>query len=206
MDFENNVFINCPFDKEYKPILKTIFFGLVYLGYQPLLSETKNSAESRLDQIKNLIQQAKYSIHDLSRMELTGSSDLSRFNMPFELGIDIGCRYFGGKLHTTKCLLVLDKERYRYQKAISDLSGNDIGAHFNNPEQALREIRNWIRKVKKSHIPSATKIWLKSNDFFSYLNNYISIAENLGQRDIEEMGWSELSFYIKQWMALESVD
>jgi len=46
MAFENNIFINCPFDKEYKPILKILVFSSIYLGYKPLLSETINSADS----------------------------------------------------------------------------------------------------------------------------------------------------------------
>lgn len=65
MGFEKNIFINCPFDKEYVPILKPIVFCVVYLDYHPLMSETINSAESRIARIQHLIESAKYSIHDL---------------------------------------------------------------------------------------------------------------------------------------------
>lgn len=100
--------------------------ALFYLGYNPLLSQTINSADSRVEGIQELISQAKYSIHDLSRMESTKKNELARFNMPFELGIDIGCKKFGDSDMNSKCLLILDKIKYRYQKSISDLSGNDI--------------------------------------------------------------------------------
>ena len=86
MPFESNIFINCPFDKKYDPILKAVVFCIVYLQYKPLLSETINSANSRVSGILDLISQAEYSIHDLSRMESTQKNELARFNMPFELG------------------------------------------------------------------------------------------------------------------------
>ena len=71
-----------------------------------MLSETINSADSWVDGIQDLISQAKYSIHDLSRMESTKKNELARFNMPFELGIDIGCKRFGNADMNEKCLLI----------------------------------------------------------------------------------------------------
>jgi len=198
MAFEDNVFINCPFDKEYKPILKVLVFSCIYLGYKPLLSETINSADSRVDGIQDLISQAKYSIHDLSRMESTKKNQLARFNMPFELGIDIGCKTFGGDKMNEKCLLILDKIKYRYQKSISDLSGNDIEIHNNDPETALRKFRNWILKIKGSKIDSANKIWRLYNEFNG---DFFEIArtDELSSADIEDMPWDELCLYISEW-------
>jgi len=64
--FEKNVFINCPFDNEYFPILQSIIFTIIYLDYNPLISETTNSRVSRLLKIKKLITNSKFSIHDIS--------------------------------------------------------------------------------------------------------------------------------------------
>lgn len=198
MAFDNHIFINCPFDKEYKPILKALIFCAIYLGHKPLLSETLNSADSRIDGIQKLISQAKYSVHDLSRMESTKKNELARFNMPFELGIDIGCKRFGNSQMNEKCLLIFDKIKYRYQKAISDLSGNDIEIHNNNPEVALRKLRNWIRKIKASKIDSANKIWRLYNEF---KGDFFEIAktDELSNIDIEEMPLDEYCLYISEW-------
>ena len=43
--------------------------------------------------------------------------------MPFELGLDFGCRRFGAGRLARKVILVLEQERFRYQAAISDLAG-----------------------------------------------------------------------------------
>jgi hypothetical protein len=66
-----------------------------------------------------LIQQSKVGIHDLSRIESADKEELYRLNMAFELGIDLGCRLFAEGEAKSKRLLVLEKERGRYQKALS---------------------------------------------------------------------------------------
>lgn len=200
MNFEHNIFINCPFDDDFKPILKVLIFGCVYLGYKPLLSETINSAESRVIGIKNLISQAKYSLHDLSRMKSSKKDELARFNMPFELGLDIGCRYFGSSQQQEKYLLILDSEKYRYQKAISDLSGNDIETHQDSPEKALRKFRNWIFKIKNTPIDSANKIWRLYNEFNGDFFEIIVNSHELSQEDINDMPWDEFCYHINEWI------
>lgn len=199
MAFDKSVFINCPFDNNYIPILKSIYFCLTYLGYTPLLSETKNSGESRINAIQNLIEQAKYSIHDLSRMQASKKNELARFNMPFELGMDIGCKRFGKVKHHNKCLLILDKERYRYQQVISDISGNDIQVHADSPEKALRQVRNWIFKQKNTSIHSANIIWNLYNEFNGDFYE-IALSDGLSQDDVDEMPWDEFRFYISRWI------
>ena len=55
-NFESNVFINCPFDDDYRQILLGIVFTIIYFGYRPRLSiERADSAESRIDKILGLI-------------------------------------------------------------------------------------------------------------------------------------------------------
>ena len=85
--------------------------------------------------------------------------------MPLELGIDLGCRRFKGGKHQEKRCLILDKEKYRSQKAISDLSGNDIAYHGEDPEKMVRQVRNWIYHIKKEKLPSGKSIWTTYNEF-----------------------------------------
>ena len=90
-DFGRSVFINCPLDDEYKPLLQAILFCLIRFGFKPrIATERTDSAESRLEKIKELIRSSKYSIHDLSRCQSSGPREHYRMNMPFELGLDFG--------------------------------------------------------------------------------------------------------------------
>jgi len=69
----------------------------------------------------NLIDGCRYGIHDISRTEFDTVNQLSRFNMPLELGIFLGARRFGSGRHKSKNCLVLDREPYRYQKFMDTL-------------------------------------------------------------------------------------
>ena len=128
--FERCVFINCPLDEDYEPILQAILFCIVYLGFSPRIStERQDSGENRLEKIRELIESSKFSIHDLSRCQASEVGEHFRLNMPFELGIDYGCRQYFGQGRESKKILVLEEARYRYQTAISDLAGCDIESH-----------------------------------------------------------------------------
>src|SRR5258706_1268554 len=95
MAFEESVFINCPFDEEYFPLLRPLLFTVIYLGLTPRIAlERKNSGEARFEKICELIRESKYAIHDLSRMKAKKAGDLFRLNMPFELVLDAGCSKF----------------------------------------------------------------------------------------------------------------
>ncbi|MFD1615634.1 hypothetical protein [Gelatiniphilus marinus] len=102
-------------------------------------------------------------------------------------------------LKKKNAFLILDKLKYRYQKSISDISGNDISIHNEKPEKALRQVRNWIRKLNGNHIASANKIWRLYNEFNG---DFYEIAENdeLSADEILEMPWDEFYYYIQEWI------
>lgn len=157
-DFELNVFVNCPFDDDYRQLLITTIFTVKFLGYKPRLSlERADSAESRIEKIVGLINESKFGIHDLSRMVSTGSEEHFRMNMPFELGIDYGCQKLKGDVWAKKQILILEKERYRYQKALSDLSGSDIKNHDDDPIKLIKVIRDWFVTVESLRVDGTKK-------------------------------------------------
>jgi hypothetical protein len=80
-------------------------------------------------------------------MEPLKAKELPRFNMPFECGIDFGIKLSNPQKYQNKKFLILEKEQYRYQKVISDISGNDIKAHKNNPEQIIKVVRDWFKPI-----------------------------------------------------------
>lgn len=114
--------------------------------------------------------EARFSIHDLSRIEALKTGDLPRFNMPFELGIDIGCRETGGDLFKTKRCLILEKEKFRYQKVLSDISGSDIKAHDGDPMRLVAAVRNWFAENGIYGLASPNKIWDAYNEFLVRLS------------------------------------
>ena len=146
--FNKNVFINCPFDGKYNHILRPILFTIIHLGFTPqIASQIADSGEQRINKILSLILKSKYSIHDLSRIRSEKRGELFRLNMPFELGIDYGCRVTSTGHLKRKRFLVLAAKPHDYKKALSDLAGIDAKSHGNNPEKAGLAIRNWFVDV-----------------------------------------------------------
>jgi hypothetical protein len=141
--FNESVFVNCPFDEDYLPLLRPLLFTIIYLGFKPRIAlEELDSGVPRIQKIIRLITSSKYAIHDLSRLKALEAGEYYRLNMPFELGIDVGCRLFGKGERRQKRCLVLEAERYRYQAAISDLSNSDIAVHGGVPKTIVTEVRN----------------------------------------------------------------
>jgi tyrosine-protein phosphatase YwqE len=65
-NFRKNIFINCPFDEEYKPLLRSLLFAVIDCGFEPRIATERNdSAEVRLKKILNLMRESCYSIHDI---------------------------------------------------------------------------------------------------------------------------------------------
>jgi len=170
MSFERNVFINCPFDNDYKPLLKALIFTIVHLDFEPQIAITTSSANVRIHQIMRLIRDSKYSIHDISRCAPLRQGELPRFNMPYEMGLDIGCGQYGaGKLRNKQCL-VLEKEKNRYDAVISDISGQDIKDHNNEPKELIEKVREWFGAILNTQVPGAVNIWDKYNDCLIAIN------------------------------------
>jgi hypothetical protein len=134
--------------------------------------EACNAGQIRLHKILDIIAECKYGIHDLSRTELDTISGLPRFNMPFELGLDLGCKRYGKRYHQDKILLILDIEQHRYQKFISDIAGQDIASHNGRVRSVIDVIRDWLRPEIDPItviIPGGDEIWRRYQVFLREL-------------------------------------
>jgi len=153
-NFDTTVFLNCPADDDYGPLLHAITFTILACQFTPRSAlQEYDGGTVRLDKIRRLIACSRLGIHDISRTEADGLSGLPRFNMPFELGLDLGARAFGSGQLVNKKMLILDSERYRFQQFISDIAGQDIAAHNGCPEQAIKQVRTWLNSLNDAAQP-----------------------------------------------------
>ena len=87
-DYQNNVFINCPFDNQYKPLFDALVFAVHDAGFVAGSTlEVSDATQNRYDKILRIISECRYGVHDISRTESDTATSLPRFNMPFELGL-----------------------------------------------------------------------------------------------------------------------
>lgn len=179
-------------------MLEAIVFCVVDCGFAPRSAlEQVDSGDVRLLKIRHLIANSRYAIHDLSRIDVSRASPLPRFNMPFELGLDLGCRYFGDDMVGSKRCLILDEEQYRYQKVLSDIAGQDIRAHGGSPDRAITVVREWLRNASgRTTIPGPNHIKARFRNFGKILPEY---AKRLGleRYDIQFTDYMLLS---QEWL------
>lgn len=200
MPFETNIFINCPFDNDYRTLLRPLLFASIYFDLEPQISQTQSSATIRINQIKNHIKASKFSIHDLSRSKPMKKNELPRFNMPYELGLDIGCAEFGIKKFKGKRILILETDRYHYQKVLSDISGQDIENHDNDPATLIRKFRNWLSTVDNlKAYPSGNVVWIAYNQFFDNVIKTL-FSKGFTDEEIENMPVSDFINFSKDWI------
>src|SRR6266700_4640977 len=158
--FRSNVFVNVPFDSTYAPLFRAIMFSVSDCGYLVRCTkETQDAGQTRIAKLFKIVGDCQFAIHDISRTQLDRTNRLPRFNMPFELGLYLGAKGFGGGRQQKKICLILDKLPYRYQKFISDIAGQDIHAHYNKSETVISVVRDWIGdNAANTQIPSGVII------------------------------------------------
>jgi len=180
-------------------LLQALLFTVVNCGLKPrIASERSDSGEVRLDKIRSLMRESEYSIHDISRMQPLTAGELPRFNMPFELGLDLGCRAFGsGRLCQKKCL-ILGQQRLRYRTVLSDIAGNDIKAHHDDPQTLVRHVRDWILEDTGRRILSTTRIWQRYSEFYGRFEETLK-EEGYSDTDIEDISVLEFIEPAKSW-------
>lgn len=201
MSFDKNVFVNCPFDEEYVALLRPLLFTIIYLGFKPRIAlEELDSGTPRIQKIMRLIGSSRYAIHDLSRLQAREVGEYYRLNMPFELGIDVGCRLFGSGQRSRKRCLVLGTERYRYQAAVSDISNSDIAVHGGSPESMVTEVRNWLNGEARLRAPGASRVWGAFLEFMA--DNYADLKQRgFSDGNIENLPIGELTVCMERWVA-----
>ena len=201
MSFERNVFVNCPFDERFLPLLRPLLFTIIYLDLSPRIAlERTDSGESRLDKILQLIRESKYSIHDLSRSEAAAVGELYRLNMPFELGLDYGSRLLGSARFRQKKTLVLESIPHRYKAAISDLSGADVECHYDEPYKVIGVVRNWLKSTCLPTAAGPARIEAAFTKFMTDDYNALT-TEGFSAVDIAALPTGELIERMQRWVA-----
>jgi hypothetical protein len=198
-EYDRNVFINCPFDARYRPILHAIMFAVHDCGFVTRSAlEVEDGGEVRIGKIKRLIRECRYGIHDISRVTLDSQTRLPRFNMPLEFGLFLGAQEYGNRRQKTKRSLVLDRERYRYQKFCSDIAGQDVRAHDDSPMQAIAAVRAMLATASggAARIPGPARLCERHAQFRAALP---SLCEPLHVKPAE-LQFVELKSLIFEWL------
>lgn len=196
--YADSVFINCPFDPEYRPIFHALVFVVHDCGYFARCAlEVDDSGLVRIQKIEQIIGDCRFGIHDICRVEPDPQNKLPRFNMPLELGLFLGARRYGNKRQKTKSCKILDVDSYRFQKFCSDISGQDISAHHGTTEEAIKVVRNWLGKTRRNVlIPSGSRL---VGRYRKFQNDLPMLCQSL-QLTVAELTFIDFQNIVVEWL------
>lgn len=199
--YNKNVFINCPFDASYKPLFEATIFSVYDCGFVARCAlEEDDGSQVRVQKIYKIIGECRLGIHDLSRVEIDKTSRLPRFNMPLELGAFLGAKQFGNNKQKRKACLILDSKKYRYQKFISDIAGQDIREHGNDANAIIIILRNWLRGHSRQSIPSGSIIWSR---YQTFKGEVPLLCKGL-KLNMKELIYNDYVLLVSEWLKINS--
>lgn len=134
------VFLNIPYDDGFEDLYLAYIVGLMQLGLR-VNATLAVPNQGRLETIIGLIEKSDYSIHDLSRIEIT--KGIPRFNMPVELGLALYRSHLTKGQHR---VFVFESKRYRAQRSTSDINGLDPQIHNGTAKGVMAALRNIFRQ------------------------------------------------------------
>lgn len=135
-----SVFLNVPYDNAFEDLYLAYIVGLTQLGLRIHVALAVPN-QGRLATIIKLIEKSEFSIHDLSRVEV--SSGVPRFNMPVELGLALY------RAHATRGkhrVFIFESKTHRAQRSTSDVNGIDPQIHKGSPKGLMGALRNIFRQ------------------------------------------------------------
>src|SRR5258708_17427358 len=142
---QESAFLNIPYDQQYESLYLAFIAGLCAFGLRPRATIEIPSTRRRLERIVVLIRGCRYSFHDLSRVQLDRHSPATpRFNMPFELGLAVGCSLGANPKHEW---FVFESKHHRLEKSLSDLNGTDPHVHDGTAHGVLRALTNALTRT-----------------------------------------------------------
>lgn len=143
----SDVFINVPFDSKHDRLFLALIAGLVALGLNPRCVLEVPPSTDRLRRLYTLVRACPFSIHDLSRVQLSpGPFRVPRFNMPFELGLAAAIAFEDGANHQWRALECVP---FRLNQSLSDIGGYDHSVHSGTVEGTMEVLLDIFGNAKR---------------------------------------------------------
>ncbi|MGA8075732.1 MAG: hypothetical protein WB995_19815, partial [Candidatus Acidiferrales bacterium] len=153
------VFLNIPYDEKFERLFLAYVCGVTAFGLIPRAALEIPSSTRRLDRILDLLKTCRYSIHDLSRVELDlHRPPTPRFNMPFELGLAVAhAGILTGLKHEW---YVCEAVGRRLSKSLSDLDGTDPQIHGGVVDGVFKALTNiFVRQNRQPSVPQMRTVY-----------------------------------------------
>ena len=153
-----SVFLNIPYDSQFENLFLAYIAAICAFGFVPRATLEIPFSRRRLDRILDLIEDCRYSVHDLSRVQIDRTPPPTpRFNMPFELGLTVG---LDRVRQQGRPYAVFESQRHRIEKSLSDLNGTDVYVHGGTIRGVFRECGSmFVSGSRRATVPQMMAIY-----------------------------------------------
>jgi hypothetical protein len=118
--------------------------------------------------------------------------------MPFEFGVAVGARAFGGARQRRKLALVLARKREHWHPTVSDLAGIDPEFQHDDPRQVVAAVRRFLKRTPDGQIlPGADALWATYEDFAEDLPR---LARNAKHTLKEAYEYDSFTAFVRQYL------
>lgn len=153
------VFLNIPYDGNFDKLFLAYIAGITAYGMVPRATLEITDSSRRLEKILKLERRCRYSVHDLSRVQLDRAKPRTpRFNMPFELGLCVADA--NRRAGQTQNWFVLEAVANRLNKSLSDLGGTDPRIHGDTMRGVMSSLANLFKRPgRQPTVPQMRQIY-----------------------------------------------
>ena len=111
----------------------------------------------------------------------------------------IAAKRFGVGILKTKRCIIFEKQKYEYQKYISDLSGQDIHSHGGNIKALIAELATWLRtQSRDAKVPGGQKI---VEEFRAFRRKVPQVCTRRGLRE-EELTFGDYAELVAEYLTI----
>ena len=197
-NYNDNVFINYPFDNEYQKKFHAIVYTILRCGLIPHCAlEHDDASENRIDKLYRLISFCRFGVHDISNTNLGAEDNLPRFNMPFELGVFLAAKKFGSREQKRKSILVFEKSPFLSKIYLSDLNGIDAKAHDNSFTVIIKHIRNWLIASGDQKLPGHI---ILENEFSQFYEVFLPVILAQSGLELPALSFNDYCSSLQEWL------
>lgn len=181
-----SVFLNIPYDAGFENLLLAYIAAISAFGFTPRATLEIPFGQRRLDRILMLIRHSRYSIHDLSRVQLDRNKPRTpRFNMPFELGLTVALEKTA---HPDHEWVLCESVVRRINKSLSDLDGTDAYIHGGTIKGVFREMGNaFVGSKRQPTVKEMMQIYRVLRAQLEEILNKAGAADPFNARAFEEL-------------------
>jgi hypothetical protein len=183
-DRERNVFINCPFDEDYRPCFEALLFIVAASGYTVRCAlEDADGASIRFDKLRKLIAESPHTIHDLLPHRAQQGC-VATLQHAIRARACHGSEVLWQPQAATQQCAHSGAQGLHSDAYLSDLGGNDPASHNGDPLQLMAAVTRFLHASPTGKVLAGPKsVFVRFTRFKEGLQTMAGAL----QRDLHEI-------------------